>query len=667
MGTTRLGIFPSLNNKVMYDIIDRGLLAWIMGRWPIDFFTHAFIDNQSSVANNYKLNKNGELVPVDTAQVLATPNVRMTVRHGVNNQSDVFGSDIWNPSQQPGAFAVDTDLSGYRPIYHDPFNVIIALNERTVKVNFDITFTLQTKSDQIGFMNYLDTFLKMNYVQTIDIPTVIPVHNMMMSYIRSCLFKPEILALDKSIDGSDEQNKFKKYINQMFMEMMYEHSNHNIKPYQEVKSADTQEDLMNYTYCYNQVNRLFVKFEKYDADEGNKKNNAYDSFTVTVSGNYDFGIPISFITSVPAIIRGTRNNWYLKTGENKSDDLYYQMLQFKEVFKDNRHLIAVNPNLWRHFYYEKEILMSSKVEKFNILDDVITLKESPSHYYIMKALLKTIKTQEDFNGLFKTVIYKNDEPINDKLVKIDKEFNITINNCDLTVPYYIDVFINAGEFQNRMNEIRTQLENEGINWWNYFDKIVEEQSKSNKSNGTWNLSWFVDSIKDDFRGYLTGESGKTNNTKKNNYRYTLNPYEGNSHVDRGYRGIGYVPHYKIEESTELTFLPIVSSQFLTVDNQFEYYFKNADNKYIKIEETSDAEDMIIADKRSIYIKVAKKYVECDKNKVLVPDPKYKYYILDKRKNAYVYQEGIDKFDPIQQYYILKDEYRYNVPDPEVWN
>ena len=71
MGTTRLGIFPSLNNKVMYDKLDKGLAEWFLARFPNDFFSHVFIENQSNNSNNYKLNPNGELIPINSSQVKA--------------------------------------------------------------------------------------------------------------------------------------------------------------------------------------------------------------------------------------------------------------------------------------------------------------------------------------------------------------------------------------------------------------------------------------------------------------------------------------------------------------------------------------------------------------------------------------------------------------------
>src|SRR5574344_729523 len=104
MGTTRLGIFPSLDNKVMYDLVDKGLTEWVLGRFPNNFFTHVFILDHSSVSNNFTLNNDGELIPVNTAPVLQPSYLRINVTHGIHNQSELFCTDIMIPSQQPGAF-----------------------------------------------------------------------------------------------------------------------------------------------------------------------------------------------------------------------------------------------------------------------------------------------------------------------------------------------------------------------------------------------------------------------------------------------------------------------------------------------------------------------------------------------------------------------------------
>ena len=59
---------------------------------------------------------------------------------------------------------------------------------------------------------------------------------------------------------------------------------------------------------------------------------------------------------------------------------------------------------------EKNWNSLSKEEKFNILDEVIDPNDTPSAYYIISALLDTIKTKEEFKRLFDIDIYKQDEP-----------------------------------------------------------------------------------------------------------------------------------------------------------------------------------------------------------------------------------------------------------------
>ena len=82
-------------------------------------------------------------------------------------------------------------------------------------------------------------------------------------------------------------------------------------------------------------------------------------------------------------------------------------------------------------------MMSSKVEDFNILDDIITKEDTPSHYAVMKAILSTIKTQEEFDKLFKVVVYKGDLPLDGRECTIDKNFNFHIINHFIIINIYI--------------------------------------------------------------------------------------------------------------------------------------------------------------------------------------------------------------------------------------
>ena len=77
--------------------------------------------------------------------------------------------------------------------------------------------------------------------------------------------------------------------------------------------------------------------------------------------------------------------------------------------------------------------------------------------------MSTVKTQKEFDDLFKVVIYKDDIPLDKHEYSIDKNFNFHIINCDLTIPYYIDVFVNRYLYANKIDKMKDFLKKLGIN------------------------------------------------------------------------------------------------------------------------------------------------------------------------------------------------------------
>ena len=597
MGTVRLGNFPSLNNKRLTDSIDKGILYYFLDKFPRNFFTNIYMDNQTGMSGNYNINSNGELIKIETGKKLNDPLLRFNIRHGANKTTEAFGGDIWNVNQRPGAYAIDTDLTGYRPILYDPYGVKIALNERTVHHTFDMNMIFESKDDQMACCNYLDSNLKMEYVDVIEIKTFIPMHRLMMEYLRASIFKSEINVLNKMKMDSKEKEEYQKKINTMFCEHMYKFSENHIKPYSLI---DPKNDDKNYVYGYWQIQRITIHFDPYDADEGTKKGNAWSNFGVSLNGWIEFGNPIGFITSVPAIIRGSKNNWYMKTSSETDRNNYYHLMQFKEIFTDTRRLLRVSEKLYQHFYFEKEIMMSAKVEDFNILDDVIVEEDTPSHYAVMKALLSTIDTQEDFDLLFNVVIYKGDTPIDRREYSIDKRFNFHIVNCDLTVPYYIDVFVNKAVYASKIEKMMGFLKKIGVD-------LTEP-----------------------------------------NYKFYGN----------GFGTINAIMGQRYDEATgEIKeFVRAMPDNFLVVDNDFEYYTKiteKGEDKYYKVsqEQIFNNRDM------NLYVYLNGEYISVDIDKIPIPNPKIEFYTYDRSSDTYIQCKNLEKFDKLQTYYITTDEFR----------
>ena len=602
MGTVRLGVFPSLNNSLFQDEIAKDVMNWFMQRFPINFFSHVYLDTGSGNANQYVVNKEtGKLEKYQSGQKILQPALKIKIKQGGNNPDEVFGS-LWNTNQQPGAFAIDTDLTGYKPCCYGTHGVIVATNEYTIRNNVEINVQLQTKADQLAFCNIADTNIKNLYVNIIESETYVPMPNLLMEYLRSCVFKPEILALDKMKSNSKEKLKYQQQINEDFSKYLYVGSNGAIKPFKEFDNKG----LTQYVYKLGRKQRITLRLNKYEADDGQKRGGVYTAWNVSFSGYIEYANPISFVTSVPAIIRGTKNNWCIRSSANTDDRNYYATVLFKEVFKDDRHLKFIDNRDYFHFYFESELLMSSTVEDFNLIDDVIDEEDTPTHYYIAKTLIKASKKIGSFNQLFKVFIYKNNDPIPSSDYRIDEDFNFHIENCDLSVPYYIDIWIHRRLYKEYKKHIQREIDTLGI-------KLNWDEENRHFNRGKYYMTKHIKA---------RAKSGK--------------------------------------KETDMIFVPIKKEDFLIVDTGFDYFIYNEDSKtYIPVKN----EVVECRPDLDYYIRDAKgRYIPIDRNKALYPDPGYDYYTYDRNTDLFYKAKVGSKFDDLQQYYIPEGQSKYTTSE-----
>lgn len=705
MGTVRLGVFPSINNKIMQDKIAKQVAEWFINKFPSGFFNHFYLDTQNKNASQYVINSNGEFVKYESGQKIIQPNIKIIIEQGANNINDAFNG-IYNVSMKPGAYAIETDLRGYKPIYEDCYGSILSVNDYPIRNNVRIQITLQTKADQLAVANILNSNFKAGtYGDIIICDSVIPLPNLLTEYLRSCFFKPEINILSKMSPKDIEYDSYRKKINKTFMEFIYRFSNGAIKPY---KSSSEDDSEHNYVYGYERKQRVFVKLEEPELDTGTKKGNVYDHFNVELSGSIDYANLVSFITSVPAIIRGTKNDWKLRTSNNKNKNLYYSMMKFKEVYKENRFLEPISDK-YIHFYLEREVLMSSVEESFDFLDTILVEKQFPAHYHVLKALLSLIKTQEDFDNLFKVCIYKDRYLITD--YEIDKNFHINIHNCDLSVPYYIDVFLNKNVYNNYIEKMKEYLAEYEINWTesnvntnrgyinnllsgsykgqiirdhnsiqldpNYLGRDISKIYTSTNSNrgSNWNINFDGTNLSSDENIYtpikinlyyipdpnytyyfrniesfnydnpeLT-KDGKISNFIKGREYYYYNNYGDLEKVESQKLVLISVP----KESTygSLTLEEIEAGPI----NGIVYYRLNSSDKYVRV--SSFPQEVIFDNSKTYYYKNDDgEIVPVEKTRVY--DKRYVYYIYDQVSNDYLEDIGLTEFDDNTDYYIRAD-------------
>ena len=580
MGTYRLGVFPSINNKYTQDKIAKEVVQFFVNKFPAQFFTHIYVDSEGQNANEYMVDDQGTLIKYESGRKIQQPNLRITIKQNGNTIDDAFGG-IWNLNKAPGAHAIDTDLTGYEPFIYGPHGDILATNEYPIRNTIEIKMTVQSKADQLAMLNMLDTNVKHHGGEIIIGESQLIMPELMLEYLRSCLYKPEITMLSRMQETEDIKLRYQQDINKMFIDYLFKYSNGGIVPFRVKENNQYSGTIFN----LNRRQRIYLRLEKPEPDDGIKKGSIYDAFNITISGYFDYANCVSFISSVPAIIRGTKNHWYIKSSQNRDKVNYYHTIKFKEVYKEERRLLKISKK-YKHFYHEREIMMAAKVESFDLLDDIIDKSKFNTHYVVVKSLLDRIKTQDDFDKLFKVVIYKRDEAVVN--FSVDEKFHFIIDDCDLKVPYYIDIFINQDVYSNYVDDMKKDLENYfGLDW---------NEPNTNVNGGT---KWDI---------LLSPQIGKPSQ-----------------------------------------FVPIKPSQFIKPDLSFHYYI-NVKGEYLCHNDDIEANgfrehiDYYIRDEAGIGILI-------DTSQFMIPDNKYTFYV-DNHDGTYSEVKNITKFDATLEYAIM---------------
>jgi hypothetical protein len=262
-----------------------------------------------------------------------------------------------------------------------------------------------------------------------------------------------------------------------------------------------------------------------------------------------------------------------------------------------------------------------------MIGEVITEKDTPSHYYIIKALMSFVNSKEDFDNLFQIVIYKNNDSVP---FKVDKDFNITIENCDLNVPYYIDVFIKRTLYQYYMERIKDILYKNGLLIDPYESNLHIYRRRIKRLDGASNSKFDPNNP---YKGkYLDdspyGPDGKLMSDQK---RKTIDGYLLDE-LHAGDRGYYYITKNKdgtINNKPE-TFVPIKTMHFCKASDQWKYYVQSDTGSFIEV----DGMVLEQRDDLQFYIQDNGEYVRIKRESVLIPDPEYSYFVFDRESRNY---------------------------------
>ena len=114
-------------------------------------------------------------------------------------------------------------------------------------------------------------------------------------------------------------------------------------------------------------------------------------------------------------------------------------------------------------------------------------------------------------------------------------------------------------------------------------------------------------------------------------------------------------HYITKNLENNTFVPIKTTDFATASPEYDYYTLSVKNEYIPVTE----EVVEIRDDLQFYFKDGNEYFAINREEVLIPDPKYNYYVYNNEEHKFALCVNLKKFEKDKQYYILRDQHRVN--------
>lgn len=440
MGTYRTSVFPALDNKSSMDIVSREVAYYFIHLFPVDFFKYIYVDTLVGSPNMY-ITKNGVLEMVrEEVQQVEYPRLFIKVRPKANNVDETQFEKMISIYKYPIAQAVQSDNTMAFTFFDgDPYHIQISSMDDYSKSEIDFQIVVRSKNDQQAVANILDTCVKKHYGYPFLVKTeyILPVS--LTDHIRHCIYRKELSILEKNSEfmTREERDSVLNEINERFKYYINKYSFGDIVP----------DSDQNGVYKLKRGLRVYLKIEPWDKDEGNKKDNVYENFSLTASGYYECYHPSSFTTRIPTIVRGTSNSKLVITsGERNTEGKVHTVLS-REAYSEEREINIEKLKLdkyWIRIYDEREVIFeNSELEQIELLDWI-----DDKFINMVLRLLNENSTIEELQENLKIFVYEDRKVIDPDRVYLSEGMvlNITNNNPDKL--YYIEIFINS-QFMNR--------------------------------------------------------------------------------------------------------------------------------------------------------------------------------------------------------------------------
>ncbi len=427
---------PATEIKTATDSVLWAVTKYVSGKFPESIIKQEFVDVQDKMRDFYKnalkfygnpkANGNGE-------EIIKTPKPHLFVGYNFDSSFDTTETGLGEtqPYMLPNAFFLQERMQSVHPILADNDRMIlIGTQNLRIRVTAEFVFTCNNREEQFIIYNYLINSLKIYYTMALEgIKASFILPDYLITLLKDILYGEEI--------------PFKAVFDD-FSQYLEKYSDKGMYPV--FRNNNKDDFYYEHKYIYNQVD--FRLTNKPQMDEGNKTNDAPDTFTVRFPAEVQFYIPSNYIIKCPEMIPNGVGHTFVMPDVLKLDSVTNKDLNYsvKKVIKRNEDNVMRQPDLYDmgwDKYLRYEFTLSEKEDGFN-LKDVLN-----KHCNIIVGYLESKKRLD----LMKVYLYEGNRILDDgKYFEMDENLNCFIHDGNLLKVHLLEVYFKTNDINKLLDD-----------------------------------------------------------------------------------------------------------------------------------------------------------------------------------------------------------------------
>jgi hypothetical protein len=419
--------FPASGVKSGMDNVLHSVTKYVVGKFPHRVIRAYFTDTRDKMRNIYMnlyTDQGGDknkTLPNNIQEIRKIERPHLYVGYTIDSfDTTETGLGEFPLLFYPNAYHFDENTTSVFPILRDKDrNITLGTYNLRIRVTSEFIFSCQNKEEQITIYVYLKNFIKEKYGYILDnVVTKYTFPEVIVMSLKNILYSKDV-PLSEVDDDLDIYLKNK--------------SNNNILPVWYSGKENSKYYEMKYTY-------QAVRFQltgSIQLDDGEKRDMAYDNYTIRFPAICEFYVPINYVLKCPELISATAIGMpnlvddYLVMDPVPDSDNNIQLLKIIKKYIDNT----------RRCFIDRKYYLISR--------DEFSLEKSEDYYNIRVAFEKEYLQifdsllPEERKACHKIYLYENDMLLDEKYYSIDYEdWYVYIHKGEINKLQMIEIYVN---------------------------------------------------------------------------------------------------------------------------------------------------------------------------------------------------------------------------------